>query len=476
MKKKLLFFAIVMGISAVTFAQVTKKDAQEAVEKEQKALLNEIKTGKGLSKIDWGRAKKQFFVLDTVKSTGLDGKEKEINPNDNISKVCEKIDNVKNNFGFKFEQNTPSSIVGLKLVKGGLGKNKKDYKKLAEGPHYTVTVKVPQCSTTISDRKSNKLSKASYDVTFIWSVGLKYKGEKQRISYVKLRNIKAEEHVSNEKENLSNATKAAEQLIQEWYNQNANSAAYFSDKIKRDVAVTAAQPSQSKVSGVKINGKLQQQIVVEDNLPTVVVSVDSTKYLSEESFYVDKRSYYTFRPKFTITFVDNDYKKAEITKVDFDSTFTMPKTMEAELANKVKAMEGATKTKSDLQVAFANYSQEPNAENTKKFKSLFVDNNDTVVQVSVIEKDGKIRREKTRRVSQYVSNLKGATVEIEQMDEPVVNVKDEPWSATVDFIQKTTRDAYCDHTKKKMYMVKDKDGNFKISKIEVLEDPTPCEQ
>ena len=121
----------------------------------------------------------------------------------------------------------------------------------------------------------------------------------------------------------------------------------------------------------------------------------------------------------------------------------------------------------------SNYLENPNKQTASELKSLFAKK--STIEISILTNNGTKRQKRT--LDQYVAKIKGATVDIEMGAPQDIFVSEEPWKATVGFTQHTERKKYCDYTGKRILMVKDeKSGEFKISKIEVVNDATPCNQ
>lgn len=476
---------VALGLSAASFAQVTATNMVDAAKDKQNELIKQLKS-KELDKIEWGDAEKQqqFLVSGIVNFTNSKEKTVSIKQNDKIKDVCNTIKNNKGDLILQsFEcgtlvSSTPQPV--YKRDRNGEIKIKKGVKKIKNGM-FEVDFKISQCHTVLVEKKSGKKFEATYDVTMTWVVpikGAESKPLKQRIGEVKLKSIKATP-ASNEAVLRANADKEVERLIRNWYAQNANGTSFFAKEANEGDELISARPD-GNVAGIRISGPLKKQLTIEGHrLPAILVNVDSTRYLSPDSSYADTKAFYTVRPNFIITFTDDSYKQGEITAVRFESTFHRPRTIAAEINRALEVTRMANQTKSDFRNAFTSYTHEPNADNAKLFKSMFVSTRDTAVQVWTVGKNGVVKKERTRKVNQYTQNLKGAAVEIESMDEPQVSKPETGYEATVDFTQKIVRDTYCDRTKKRMYLVKDKDGNLKVAKIEVLDtpnNPCPCEQ
>jgi hypothetical protein len=474
MKKNLLLLLIAMGICSTTIAQVSQETAKTLAVTKQNELLSNIKKlvgpEKSKSKVKWGEAKKdnQFLIAETFKM----GKRINISPECNKCNIStvHKIIKKKKNFDVKSIDWVPID----NNCKVEPYQKKNDKGKVTE-KGYNVVFKVRQFHSVIDgpyyiDKKGDKKtvkSDARYDLTMTWKVADKKKPEAVLMS------IKSTP-VSNENELKANANKTVNAVISKWYEENV--PPYFANKVNGDVLLTPQPESTPKVS-VRI-ANLQKEVTVNDNLPSVRVYVDPSKYMSPDSSYVNNaKAVYTFNPiAFKVRFTDEDYAKAEIVSVEFDDgILARPHTVDANKANTAKAMEMAKQSKDRIVSAFENYTQNPSKENADQFMSLFTKN--AKVGVAVITKNGEVKNEPERSVSDYVKRLKGASVKIEQVWEPKnIDVTNDPWSADVDFLQNVVRDSYCDHTKKSMHLVKDANGEFKIEKITVVENPTPCEQ
>ena len=390
-----------------------------------------------------------------------------IKTTDAINTVCKKIDNTSDLEITYFDGTPMGNKSSYKNGRGWkiLNKNK---------DQYTVSTDIKQCRTKIKDNKDGKEYDATYDVIMSWHVYLKGTGSKQRISNSELFSILAYE-TPIEAELRANANKEVTRLVQEWYSKNAKTD-YFASKIDRRDVPTYSE-LLTNLTNVPLNGSLHNPLIIEDGIPTVRVYVDSSKYISQDSFYVNDRAFYDFRPKFTIRFLGSDYKQAYIESVDFAKTFNRPTTYEAEQQKIMKTAKLTNQLKDKFKATLENYSQNPTKENTDQFKALFTKN--ATVEVARITPKGDVKRETPRKAADYLRNLKRAkaTVNIERMNEPSnINVASEPWQADVEFVQSVDRDRYCDHTKKVMHLVKDENGEMKIEKITVVEDPTPCEQ
>ena len=371
----------------------------------------------------------------------------------------------KNQFSIeKFSNNSISKSVAKPTLN----------KKTNKVEQYTVVLDTRNCKTKLSLTYQDKERKAitnsyeaCYDLTTTWVVKIDKK--KGVIGSVELVSIKASPN--NDEELLRNLNKELNRLIKEWY--ASNTPAYFSNKIQDDVAIKC-QTVPGQITDYNIKKLPSDKIVtISDNLPVVQIYVDPNKYMtSPRSMYVDEpTAYYTFRPEsFVITFTD-DYKQGELSVKFYDGTLSGPLTLgEAEM-KKREALASVNQTKEELFSVIENFIKKPNAENTRRFKSMFANNG--VVEIAYFSPKG-INRE-SRNFSTYVNRLKGGKVVIEQIGEPTVNVTTDPWTATIVYTQKTSYGIYCDHTIKRVYLVKDENGLFKIVNVSVENDPSLCE-
>ena len=272
----------------------------------------------------------------------------------------------------------------------------------------------------------------------------------------------------------------ANERIQNWYKTSVPS--YFESKINGDVVTYYELVEQSdynkkvqKLPTISVN-EPQKTVTITKTLPAVKLHVDSTNYMSQDSLYEkDPNAYYVFaKPSFKITFSD-DYKTVSNFDVDFgEPEFKAPKSDDMVEVAKNKATSELDVFESDFQNKLQAYLKEPNADNTKAFKSLFKDG--TKVEVSIVSNSGNTKR--TYSIDQYISRVKGAEIflDMDKYQFSTENATDFN-SAYINYTKnyKRERENYCDSTKKKMTLQKDGDS-YKITKIEVVEDAVRCSE
>ena len=485
MKKKLLFFVIALGISTITFSQNLPDDVITAVEKQQKKYLNSIAGQE--QDITWPSSKKKNpnFLIKEKESLpyGEDGGN-ELKSDISIGEAYNVVKDANNKFEIQFSYDKLNREKAEPILSTGSFLKTITFQKKKKIIGYNVVYRVNNCHTKlkVSYKKKEKrgenkdiikTSDATYDITLTWHVGVKVddNGKLQKIDKITLKSI----------EKSKPATNAVNEEIAKFY---SNLSTNFADRVegetikKVELKPGESLPTEQSISKLlrekKVNITKEKKVNITEVLPSVQVDVDPKKYMSSGSNYENPVAYYTFKPiKFVITFSDDNFKEAKLSEVEFEQVgFTGPKTVE----DKQNDMEDATKlfsqSKDEIAKIFTNYTQNPNKETEEQFKSLFVKK--AKVHVKTLTKQGV--KDGEREADIYTKRVKGATVEIQSISEPKdVNVEGN-WSAKVDFIQHTVRDTYCDYTKKCMMLVKDDEGNVKISEIIVLEDPTPCEE
>lgn len=466
MKKKLLLFVVVLGMGAISFAQGPKDNAIKAVEAKQKELLTNLKSIDGIQQKELKGAKEvnQFWIEQGKTIQYGTKKSKIISASDKFDKYRKTIKK-KNGFDVKdFSYNDP------KMSKA---EAKTDKKGKVDEHSFVIVYDIHKCQTKLSNSYKDEAGKeiatnyeACYNLTMTWIVKINKKQE-SKIDAITLESIKATPN--RDKEILASINKEVNRLIKEWYDNNI--PAYFTDKVQGDVIINS-QLSPSQPSGYKID-KIQKTVTVTSNLPTVRLNVDPKKHMSTDSMYVDNpTAFYTFTPKsFTINFPD-DYKQGELS-VEFEKgTLTGPQTLSSQERNMREAVNKSNQAKNEIFSIIEDFTKSPNAENTKRFKSMFAEN--AMVEIAYLTKKG-VKRE-TKDCSKYVNRLKGVDVAMDQIGTPTLpDITVEPWTVSIPYTQRTSYGKYCDRTNKRINLVKDSNGSFKIASIVVDNDPVPCE-
>ena len=466
MKKEFLLFVIVLGMSTISFAQTAKENAIKAAEAKQNELLTNLKTIDGIRQIELKNAKgsNQFWIEQGKNIRYGKKKNKVINANEGFASVRKIITNKKNSFEIKDFSYGHMSMSKANPKEGRNGKK--------DEHTYVIVFDVHKCQTKLYNSYKNEENKdvatnldACYNLTMTWIVKVNKKKE-GKIDAVVLESIMAK--TNNDEELLGNLNKELNRLIKEWYDTNVPS--YFNKELQED-SIVQIQLVPNQIAAQR-KSALQKTVNVSANLPTIQIYVDPSKYMSPDSMYVNNPSaFYSFAPKaFVITFSE-DYKHGELS-VEFEKgTFSWPKTLSAHERNLREAQVLGKQIKDRFLSVIEGFNENHDAENTKRFKSLFAEKG--TVEIAYNTPNG-IKRE-IRDNSKYVNRLKSVKVDVEQANEPMVNVDEDPWTAYIDYIQKSSYGKKCDLTNKRIYLVKDESGAFKIEKIVVEKDPMLCE-
>lgn len=469
MKKKVLLFALIMSISAMSFSQVTKEVAIDSVKAKQKDFLEKLTTNDGLNKITIKDKKgSDQFWIEQGKEI-IYGKKggKALSASEKFDKVNGVIKDKKNQITItKFTNNTPTKPVAVPIVKNN--------KTIG----YTVTYNIRNCKTELSCTYLDKEKKtvtntydACYDLTATWSVKIKEKKGTAYIKDVELESVKAISN--NDEEKLRNLNKEATRLIAEWYTNNIPS--YFADKTNGDRIlpdggkVLSDNTPEQKVAGLPDNDNREQTFNV--NLPAVLINVDPSKHMITDSVYVENpAAYYTFKPQsFVIKFNEN-YTKGEIVRVNFEKgKISGPKTEK----DKSAALALAKKISQDFFQTIESFKNDPSKEKAEKLKAMFSENG--TVDIAYFTPNGI--KEQNRDFTKYVKRLELVkNMVIERIGRPDVDFGTTPCTATIEYTQKTEYGEYCDRTDKRINMVQDENGLFKISRIVVVKDPHYCKE
>lgn len=467
MKKKLVLFIIAIGMSVISFAQTAKENAIKAAEAKQNELLTKLKTIDGIRQIELKDAKgsNQFWIEQGKTIQYGKKKRKVISASEKFDNVQKVICNKKNNFEIK-----GLSYGNMTMSRANPKENKRGKK---DEFTYMVVYEVPKCHIKLynsyKDREKNDIdttNDACYNITMTWIVKLNKKKE-NKVDAVILESIKAK--ANNDEQLLGNLNKELNRLIKEWYDNNVPE--FFTKQLQNDIIFKTQLVPQ--VQSIKITTLKKEVTVPVNDLPAVQVFVDPNKYMSPDSMYVNEpTAFYSFKPKSFVIQFSEDYKHGVFLSVEFEKgTFSGPKTLSTHERNEREAMMMSKQTKDKFISVIENFMRNPSTENTKKFKSLFTENG--TVEIAYNTQNGIIRE--IRDYSKYIDRLRNVIVLVAQANEPVVNIDITPWTGIIEYTQKTTYGNKCDLTNKRIFLVKDEKGVFKIEKIVVENNPLPCE-
>lgn len=494
MRKKILLIAVTIFVGMFASAQVNEENVQMSVSASQKLFLETIKKKQNPDQkkvfVKDKNVKLKQFLIENGKQI-IVGKKDTIKSNDDLRKVCgilkkESQGYTRKEFTFTYDE---PEFVSIKPVMDDKNKNK-------EVDHYDVVYKLPKCNTKVSCAYNDIISNsdATYEnIQLTWRANVKLSNGELTLKKIELTkvnitvNATAKAAGSDDAVKIANekASQIANAKIREWYNTNVPS--YFESKIDGD-AVTSSEllnklGSKVEAEGIKVSVNLgesaqdlKKTVTITENLPSVKLYVDSKKYMKQgESYTTDTIAYHTFsKPSFKLTF-NEDYSNVEIENVNFgESELKEPKSDDMVEVAKNKATSELDVFESDFQNKLQAYLKEPNADNTKAFKSLFKDG--TKVEVSIVSNSGNTKR--TYSIDQYISRVKGAEISLD-MDKYQFSTENATDfnSAYINYTKnyKRERENYCDSTKKKMTLQKDGDS-YKITKIEVVEDAVRCSE
>lgn len=466
MKKKILLFVVALCMSAISSAQPAKDNVIKAVEAKQNELLTNLKTVEGLNQQVLTSAKgeiNQFWIEQGKTIKYGKKKNKVISASDKFKKIKNAITK-KNGFEIRsFTYGVPkmSKAEPRKDKKGNIDKNT-----------YVVVYDIHKCKTRLFNSYKDEENKdvaatndACYNMTMTWIVKINKKKE-DKIDAVSLESISAK--ANNDDELLGNLNKELNRLIKEWYDNNVPE--YFAKQLRNENILRTQLVPQ--VQSIKITTLKREITVPVDNLPAVQVFVDPNKYMSPDSMYVNEpTAFYTFNPKTFIIKFSEDYKHGE-SSVEFENgIFSGPQTLSTYERNMIEAKKMANQTNGELLSRIEAFMERPNADNAKRLKTLFAAKG--TVEIAYFTTNG-VKRE-VRASSAYVDRLRNVKVAVEQSSEPTVNIEDNSWTATIPYTQRTSYGKKCDVTNKRICLVKDESGVFKIEKIVVENDPLLCE-
>ena len=270
--------------------------------------------------------------------------------------------------------------------------------------------------------------------------------------------------------------KTAENLIKNWYRDSIPSASCFSGKINSNDNIENIKLSISgsdiKADEIKVTiNKYGKEVTITD-LPNVRIYVDPQNHMDTAKEYPqDAKAYYDFtNPSFTIKF-NEDFTDGSIEGKFANNELIEPKSIEVVQQEEAEARAKLEKIIPDFKEKLNIYLNEPNTKNANDLKAMF--KKDAKVFISIAPKSGKAGNPREYSIDRYLSRIKGTQIEIENFEE--AKFADNDFStATINFNQKYVRSSYCDHTDKKMILQKDNDGEYKISRIEVVNAAVRC--
>lgn len=470
MYKKVLFIALMLGVSAVGFSQTSeisnsnpKNLAKSVAEKSQKELLDKMSSRlKDRNEPNVKFYKKmteaqQFLYQDNMIDSILKAKSHALK--DVFGKLCDKT-NMPTEFVY---EGISIKDISYKQIETG--------KKQGQVDSTTLIVPVSFQAHTVA---KDGVSDVKYAVTFNWEVKVKPVGadgkkSKEVVGYVQNGTPTLVSSVANTIQYLtsdrSDMQNAAKKAVIEWY---ANLPQTL-DKSYVEQSVMPIKAMNISSNDIAMNLPVSQNFTINE-VPTVKVDIDPFQFISEDDrpLYTNPTAYIIVAPVFNVS-VDDSFNNAKISV-----SYVVKETIKP-IADKEKELRrnAANKVAAELAEQLSSYVASRDDDQKAYIQNLF-GTEESIVEVSHLPKRGaeKIKKESAKK---YLSLLRGSLLNQTISNIEVVNPNWDSLIYTIDQVYKSN--TYSDYTQKRIYMIYDSaKGTYLIDKIEVVPNSTKIDK